>query len=59
MYMEKDRKIYLTPRLVVTDLHGEDSLLSSSYVPVGGDTDHFDSEQKDWNEAEFDWNSAE
>lgn len=42
-----DKKRYTTPVMRIVPVLAEQSLLSSSFVGIGGDTDHFDTQKKE------------
>ena len=42
-----DKKRYTTPVIRIVPVLAEQSLLSSSFVGIGGDTDHFDTQKKE------------
>ena len=42
-----DKKRYTTPVKRIVPVLAEQSLLSSSFVGIGGDTDHFDTQKKE------------
>ena len=41
------KKRYTTPAMRIVPVLAEQSLLSSSFVGIGGDTDHFDTQKKE------------
>ncbi|MGN1242259.1 MAG: hypothetical protein ACI4T7_07230 [Alloprevotella sp.] len=42
-----DKKRYITPVMRIVPVLAEQNLLSSSFVGIGGDTDHFDTQKKE------------
>lgn len=54
-----DKKRYTTPVMRIVPVLAEQSLLSSSFVGIGGDTDHFDTQKKEeggeWNDQGGYW----
>ena len=42
-----DKKRYTTPVMRFVPVLAEQSLLSSSFIGIGGDTDHFDTQKKE------------
>ena len=42
-----DKKRYTTPVMRFVPVLAEQSLLSSSFIDIGGDTDHFDTQKKE------------
>lgn len=50
------KKKYISPKLTVVPIITEGSLLGSSYVGVGGNTEGFDSNKKEYSEeSNFAW----
>ena len=53
------KKKYSAPALHAVPIMAEQNLLSSSFVGIGGDTDHFDTQKKnegfEWDEPSGYW----
>ncbi|MGM9657040.1 MAG: hypothetical protein ACI3ZA_07730 [Alloprevotella sp.] len=50
------KKLYITPQLTAVPIETEGSLLGSSYIGVGGNTEGFDSNKKEYSEeSDFAW----
>ena len=54
-----DKKRYTTPVMRIVPVLAEQSLLSSSFIGIGGDTDQFDTQKKEeggeWDEQGGYW----
>ena len=54
-----DKKRYTTPVMRIVPVLAEQNLLSSSFIGIGSDTDHFDTQKKEeggeWNDQGGYW----
>ena len=53
------RKPYVAPCLFPEALQAAQQMLTTSNLPVGGSSDHFDSPHKDWSNEDFDWEESQ